>query len=270
MRTLRLRTQLLLPTVLLITAVMGATLLLVRQTVKQEVSREVAAGLASSVRAFENVQQQRETQLSRTAAMLAELPTLKALMTTDHAPTIQDGSTPYWQLAGSDLFALAKNDGRLLAFHMKQSSWTAATGDEMMRHSVHNADTATWWYSEGRLYWVFLRPMSVGGGNEKRQIGWIAVGYQVDNTVAEQLATVARSQIVLAIGNRVIASTTNFDEDVLRGLLDNSVSTETLSREISLRGGRFEVASVTLDTAAPTPVRCFVLLPLRQSTEFLM
>lgn len=269
MRSLRLRTQLLLATVLLITVVMGATLLLVRQTVKQEVSREVNAGLASSVRAFENVQQQRETQLSRTAAMLAELPTLKALMTTDHAPTIQDGSTPYWQLAGSDLFALAKNDGQLLAFHVKGSSWTADAGDRMLRQSIHKDDAATWWYSEGRLYWVFLRPMSVGGGNDKRQVGWIAVGYQVDKAVAEQLAAVARSQIVLATGNRVIASTTNLGEDILRDLLDRTAASG-ISREIALGNERFEVASVTLDTATPTPVRCFVLLPLRQSTDFLI
>ena len=43
--------------------------------------------------------------------MLAEIPTLKALMTTRDAPTIQDGSTPFWRLAGSDLFLLADPGG---------------------------------------------------------------------------------------------------------------------------------------------------------------
>ena len=267
MSALRLRTQLLLATVLLITVVLGATLLIVRRTVKQEVSQEVSAGISSSVRAFENVQRQSEIQLSRTAGMLAELPTLKALMSTQHAPTIQDGSTPYWQLAGSDLFALARNDGELLALHVKGSPWTTETGSRMMRES-QNAQAARWWYSEGRLYWVFLRPMTIGGGPEQRQVGWIAVGYQVDRTVAEQLAAVARSQIVLATSNRVIASTLAVDDSVLRDVLASKA--EGVSSEVLLAGQRFEVASVTLDTSTPAPVRCFVLLPLQQSTAFLM
>src|SRR5579884_3222973 len=123
MPRLRLRTQLLLATVVLITAVMGATLLLIRQTVKQEVSQQVSAGLAGSVRAFRNVQQEREVELSRTAAVLAIMPPLEALMTTNHQPTIQDGSVPFWRLAGSDLFALASIDGQLLALHAKNDSW---------------------------------------------------------------------------------------------------------------------------------------------------
>jgi signal transduction histidine kinase len=271
MSRLRLRTQLLLATVVLITAVMGATLLLVRQTVKQEISRQVATGIAGSVRAFQNVQQQREVELSRTAATLAELPPLKAMMTTDHAPTIQDASTPFWHLAGSDLFALGRTDGQLLAFHVKDPSWTPDLAGRMMAHSVRANDAATWWYSAGRLYWVFLRPMTIGSGNEQHQLGWIAVGYQVDNTVANELAGVAGSQIVLATGDRIIASTVHIDEAGLRDLLDSHpLILDHSSEEVSIGGQRFQAASVMLDAATPTPVRCFVLLPLQPSTLFLM
>lgn len=270
MAILRLRTQLLLATVLLITAVLGATLLLVRQRVKEEVSQQVRAGITSSVHAFENVQQQREVQLSRTAAVLSELPPLKAMMTTDHPPTIQDGSDPFWHLAGSDLFVLAKNDGSLLALHAKSASFTPKTCEQLMKQSA-GTGSATWWYSEGSLYWVFLRPITIGAGNEKRQIGWIAVGYQVDKTVAEQLAAVARSQIVLVTGNRVIASTVDPDQFASGDLLnDRALMAPNASKEVSLGSQRFQAASVMLDAATPTPIRCFVLLPLGQSAMFLM
>jgi len=271
MSRLRLRTQLLLATVVLITAVMGATLVLVRQTVKQEVARQVSTGIKGSVTAFQNVQQQREIQLSRTAAMLAILPPLEAMMTTNHAPTIQDASIPFWHLAGSDLFALGGTDGHLLAFHVKDRSWTAETADRLMRDSVRSNEGATWWYSEGQLYWVFLRPIVAGAGSEQRQLGWIAVGYQVDKTVAEQLASVAGSQIVLASGDRIIASTVNFDDSALRDLLNSHpLILNHGSEEVTLADGHFQAASVMLDATAPTPVRCFVLLPLQQSTQFLM
>lgn len=271
MSRFRLRTQLLLPTVLLISAVMGATLLLVRQTVKEEVSRQVSAGVAGSVRAFESVQREREVQLSRTAALLAELPTLKALMILEHAPTMQDASVPFWRLAGSDLFALGKTDGHVLALHAKDPSWSTETADRMMRQSVQANDAATWWYSEGRLYWVFLRPVTAGAGNEQHPLGWIAVGYQVDNTVADELSRVAGSQIVLTTGDRIIASTVNLNDSGLRGLLSSHPSLlSSATEQVTIDGREFQAASMVIDAATPTPIRCFVLLPLQHSTQFLM
>ncbi|HVZ18748.1 MAG TPA: HAMP domain-containing sensor histidine kinase [Terriglobales bacterium] len=269
MARLRLRTQLLLATAVLITAVMGATLLLVRQTVKQEVSSQVDAGIASSVRAFQNMQRQRQVQLSRTAALLSILPPLKAVMTTDHPLTIQDSSLPFWHLAGSDLFALGNPDGHLLAFHMKDESWARSTADHMMVESVRANESAAWWYSDGHLYWVFLRPMTLGAGEEQHQLGWIAIGYQVDNTVAEELASVAGSQIVLAADNHIIASTIGLSEPAFRQVLDSHpLILNHATEEVTIAGQQFQAASVMLDAATPTPVRCIVLLPLRQSTIF--
>src|ERR1700685_3204853 len=117
MARLRLRTQLLVSTLLIICALTGAVLLIVRHAVRSEISNQVQESTTASVRAFENVQREHKFQLSRPAAMLAELPTLKALMTTQHALTIQDASEPFWKLAGSDLFLLASNQGQVLGFH---------------------------------------------------------------------------------------------------------------------------------------------------------
>jgi signal transduction histidine kinase len=272
MSHLRLRTQLLIATVVLISAVLGATLLLVRRTVKAEVSQQVNAGITRSVGAFQNVQQEREVQLSRTAAMLAEIPPIKNLMVTQHPPTIQDGSEQFWQLAGSNLFALGKIDGHLLAFHVTGPAWSAGVADRLMVNSVASTNAAAWWYAEGRLYWVFLRPITAGAGNEQHQLGWIAVGYQVDNTVAEALSRVAGSQIVLATGDRIIASTLDVNDDTLQALLlaHPAILDRHATEEVELGDQRFQAASVMIDAATPTPVRCFVLLPLHQSTAFLM
>jgi signal transduction histidine kinase len=191
-------------------------------------------------------------------------------MPTDHVPTIQDASTPFWHLAGSDLFTLSRINGQLLAFHIKDPGWTEATANRMMAQSVRANEAATWWYAEGRLYWVFLRPMTAGAGDEQHQLGWIAVGYQVDNTVARELAGVSGSQIVLATGDRVIASTVNIDDRGLRGMLaSHALILRGGSEEVTIDGREYQAASVMLDAATPTPVRCFVLLPLRQSTLFL-
>jgi hypothetical protein len=124
MALLRLRTQLLIATLLIISTLTGALLFVVRYTVRSELDKEVKTSADASIRAFQSVQQQREFQLSRTAAMLAELPTLKALMTTEDAPTIQDASDPFWKLAGSDLFLVAGPDGKVLGIHFKKQGWS--------------------------------------------------------------------------------------------------------------------------------------------------
>src|ERR1700731_645977 len=84
MTHLRLRTQLFIATLLTICALTGGLLVIIRHTVSVETDQQVRAGTEASVRAFEGVQRQRERQLSSTAAMVATLPPLKSLMTTEH------------------------------------------------------------------------------------------------------------------------------------------------------------------------------------------
>src|ERR1700757_2708868 len=115
MKPFRLRTQLLIAALLIILGLTGSLLLFIRHTANVEIQKSVRDGTEVSVRAFESVQRQRALQLSQTAAMLAALPTLKALMTTEHALTIQDGSGSFWKLAKSDLFVLAKPDRTVVA-----------------------------------------------------------------------------------------------------------------------------------------------------------
>ena len=213
MARLRLRTQLLIATLLIICTLTGVILLIVRHTVRNEVKLEVQQSVAASVVAFKNVQESRQMQLWRVAAMLAELPTLKALMTTRHVPTIQDGSAPFWRLAGSDIFVLADTDGEVMALHAKAAGLDLTDVKSDLKRSRELEEEAAWWYSGGRLYWVFLRPISSGAGADEKFLGEIAIGYEVDASVAQQLALVAGSKIALATGNHVIASTLPADEE---------------------------------------------------------
>ena len=83
-----------------------------RKSVQTQVRREIYSDLQNSVSTFNNFQRERAQTLSRSADLLADLPNLRALMTTQDAATIQDGSEPLWRLAGGDLFALAGRTGR--------------------------------------------------------------------------------------------------------------------------------------------------------------
>lgn len=271
MKALRLRSQLLIAALLIILGLTGSLLLFIRHAVTVEIQKQVREGTEESAHAFESVQRQRELQLSRTAAMLAELPTLKMLMSTEHALTIQDGSRTFWKLAGSDLFVLAKPDREVVALHMNKPGSSAATAERDLKRSMDLAEDASWWYDDGRLYWVFLHPITSGAGDTIRPLGFLAVGYQIDSGVAQQLAIAAENQIALTTGDSVIASTLPAqDEARLQRRIGSGLSPEEItSGEVVLETGRYAFSSLLLHGSSPFPVRCYVLMPLAPVTAFL-
>src|SRR6266849_3786848 len=108
-------------------AVTAATILVVRQKVENQVRAEISDNLRNSVLTFTAFQAEREATLSRSAELLANLPTLKALMTTEDVVTIQDASTETWHLSGGDLLVLAGSAGKVMAVHVVAKEVTPAS-----------------------------------------------------------------------------------------------------------------------------------------------
>ncbi len=270
MARLRLRTQLLIATLLIICALLGALLLIVRHSVRSEIAEGVRQSTIASLHAFENVQQDRDLQLSRTAAMLAEMPTLKAMMATQHALTIQDASEPLWKLSGSQLFVLAGPDGRFFAFHVSKPGWDSSLAERDLKRSIEQGDDAGWWYGNGQLYRVFLRTILAGSEANQRQLGVLAIGYQIDSTVAQQLALASGGQIALATGDEIIASTLSpAEEKKLQGEIRQKPDAVDGSREIVLGDEPYEVATVLIHNGPPASVKCYVLMSLQPADAFL-
>jgi len=270
MRPFRLRSQLLIAALLIILGLTGSLLLFVRRTVDNEIQKQVREGTEESVRTFETVQRQREVQLTRTAAMLADLPTLKALMPADSL-TIQDASEDFWKLAGSDLFVLAKPDARIVALHMTRPGWSAANVQQELQRSLDAGEDASWWYDDGRLYWVFLHSVISGTGSTTRQLGTLAVGYQVDSAVAQQLENAANNQIALITHETVIASTLpSRDQDELqRQIRSGKITASSTSGELALDTDHYTFSSVALHGSSPSPVYCYVMMPLVPVNTFI-
>ncbi len=258
----RLRTQLFFATLLIIVGLTGALLLIIHKAINNAVTNQVREGTQISLRAFENVQTQRSRELARSTAILAELPTLKALMTTQDAPTIQDGSETFWKLTGSDLFVLARNDQSVVAVHAARHPLKQSAVESDLRGSVARGADADWWYDDGRLYWVFLQPITAGAGNTSEVLGSLAVGYEVDFSVAEELGLASGNQLVIAVGDTIVAATLpQADQDGLQAKL----RTHTLpsqSADFSLSTDRYAFSSVEVPGANPASVRCYVLMPL--------
>ena len=97
----------------------AVSLFIVQNSIERQVRRNLRVDLANSVETFRNFQKEREESLSRSAALMADLPVLKALMTSHHPPTIQDASAELFRLSGGDLFALVDSSNRIVGFHTR-------------------------------------------------------------------------------------------------------------------------------------------------------
>ena len=165
MARLRLRTQLLIATLLIICALLGALLFCVRRTVRSEIAEGVRQSTNASLNAFENVQQEHEMDLSQTAALLAELPTLKAVMATQHAITIQDASEPLWKLAGSQLFVLCRTPSAISDRTVRRTQKRSAPSSAQIISSVA---MSSWVRNRRRAMNLLAGPTSPGVGRNYR------------------------------------------------------------------------------------------------------
>jgi signal transduction histidine kinase len=271
MARLRLQSQLLLSSLLIICALAGAILLIIRHTVRAQIADQVQYSMQASFREFDTVQREMQLQLSRTAALLAEIPTLKALMTTHDAPTIQDGSIPFWKLAGSDLFLLADQAGRVVALDVTQKGLDREVAEGYLKTFMSDGQDTAWWYSGGRLYWVFLRPILAGTGSNAKVLGVVAIGYETNSRIAEQLGFVAESKIVLFADNRIIASTFSPDEEaIIQKQFDaKEILPGSNTSDVDVGDDSYQAARVTLQARPPLPVECYVFISLTRPMAFM-
>jgi signal transduction histidine kinase len=271
MTPFRLRSQLLIAALLIILGLTGSLLFFIRYTVDVEIQKQVRAGTDKSVRTFESLQRQRELQLSRMAAMLAVLPTLKAMMPAPNALTISDASETFWKLAGSDLFVLARPNREVVALHMTKPGWSAANVQRDLARSTDSGEDASWWYDDGRLYQVFLQPINSGAAPNIEQLGILAVGYQVDSAVAQQLSIVAGNQIALTTNGSVIASTlpARDEAELQQRLSSGALSAGAGSGQMALATDQYAYSSVLLHGSSPSPVTCYVMMPLIPVNTFI-
>jgi signal transduction histidine kinase len=117
-----------------------------------------------------------------------------------------------------------------------------------------------------------LRSITAGAGSTSQELGFLAIGYQVDSSVAAQLALVVSNQIALATGNELIASTLPAQDEAAmqRKLRQNDAQLDSsASREVTLDTDSYAFSSVLLHGALPSPVRCYVMMPLGPVNSFM-
>lgn len=246
----------------------AVSLLIVQRSVEYQVRSNLRLDLANSVETFRNFQKQREESLARSAELMADLPVLKALMTSRHAPTIQDASREMFRLSGGDLFALVDQSNQIVGFHTRTPGITLEQA-QALRQQKSGADAAQqWWFAGGHLYEVFLAPIYFGPQSSNSVLGTVAIGYEINQNVAHELARVAAGQVaVVCAGKEVVSTVESSEVEKLQHVLsEQNDSGEPL--DVKLGNESFVVASLALNRSEP-PVTIYVMKSYDQAAQFL-
>jgi signal transduction histidine kinase len=251
---------------LVIASVTFSSLLVIGNRMRQQVLKDFSQDLAHSVETFQSFQSQRLAALRRENALLADLPNLKALMTTSDERTIADGAVEFWKVGGNDLFALAATDGKIVAAYA-----SGAPADAELRSNLAGVLTQTdkhYLLSGDRLFEYSVRPLYFGSEAAGSLLGYVISGYDIDTPLLKQVNPSSVAEIAFFSGGRVVTSTLSpplrVDSDRQPELLGLGPDATTT---ISLGGTRYLASAKDLSGDASVPLRLVVMKSFQHAEQ---
>jgi signal transduction histidine kinase len=255
----------------LITAGLTAmSLLVVRHSVQRHVREGIVQDLRNSVTTFQNFQHDREVMLTHSAELVADLPITRSIMTAHDPATIQDASRDVWPLTGSDLLVLTNRNGAVVALHTKSRGFTRDAAQTYFQRSLNEEDSSHWWFGSHHLYQTFMQPVYFGSKTEGSLLGFLIIGYEIDDRLAREVSKVSASQVVFSYGDEIVATTltaVQVQDPGVRALAVNSAQSGL--RDVEVGKENFVATSIDLSGQRESAVRLTVLGSYDQAAKFL-
>jgi signal transduction histidine kinase len=246
-----------------------ATVQVVQRICQIQIRQILLGDLQNSVITFRSFENERNDHLMTTSELIANMPALKALMTTEDAATIQDGSAQLWRLAGSELFVLSDRNGKVVAVHSSVCAVRNEAVHLALDTSMKNPKQRGWSFVAGHLFENVSEPIYFGPPSDSHLLGLVTVGYEINDKVTRRVADIAASQVAFQYGDTIVSSTLppNQIDPVPKSILGGP-SSEPEPSEAKIDGERFLATSLAL-TDSPKPTRLIVLKSFDQASLFL-
>jgi len=141
-------------------------------TVENQVRRDLGNDLAKLRRNFPQCTKgMREAALARSAKLMADLPSLKALMTSITRPPSRMRRARCSVFPGRPVRATGFHR-QFVGFHTKAPGITREQAQQLLEHRNSLDQPLQWWFAGGHLYEVVLVPIYFGPAATIRCSGW--------------------------------------------------------------------------------------------------
>jgi signal transduction histidine kinase len=261
-RGIRTRMLLVAAMALIIASATFGSLLIVRHQLEGQVTRDLSKDLAHSVTTFQNLEAQRLSALEHENALLADEPRLKALMTTSDKRTIEDAGVEYWKVSDSDLFALADNQGHVVAAYARGLRDSGPLAQDLQQ--LFGKPSFRYLVSSDRLYACSSHPLYFGSARDGVLLGYVISGFEIGPDLLRQIGEATSVETVFLSNGHTLAST--LDGPVLHQISQLPATTSSeLNGPVTINVGDERFIATTRDLSAPVPLRLVVLKSFDQA-----
>jgi signal transduction histidine kinase len=257
---IRTRALLLTSLALIIAGTTASSLFIIRSRLRQQVRANLQTDLGHSVETFQDLEAGRLAALERENALIAALPSLKALMTSNDPRTIADVAVDFWKTSGNDLFALADADQRVEAAYTQDAPNT----DSLKRslQAIIAEPSKHYLLTGDRLFEYSVQPLFFGSRTSGTLGGYVIGGYSIDQGFLREVGRGAGAEAAFVSGDNVLVSTLPGQrQDGLRAIIP-SLMQEGSSAIAMVGTERYLTASKDLTVGAGTPLRLVVMKSL--------
>jgi signal transduction histidine kinase len=265
-RGIRTRMLLVAAMALIIACATFGSLLIVRHQLEDQVTKDLTRDLSHSVTTFQNLETQRLNALERENALLADLPTLKALMTTSDKATIEDGGVQFWQVSESDIFGLADNQGHVVAAYSNDTREQGQLATDLGH--LFKAPTPRYLVNSDHLYACSVHPLYFGAEKDGILLGYVISGFVIGPDLLRQISQVTAVEATFLSRGHALAST--LDEATVRQMTSTTIAEgHDLNAPITLKLGnaRFIAATRDLTSSAAVPLQLVVMKSFDQAEQ---
>jgi signal transduction histidine kinase len=136
-------------------------------------------------------------------------------------------------------------------------------------HSLETPATVTWWYGADRLYEIAMQPIYFGSPGDQHLLGYLFIGDDIDQGVAEELKQVAASEVAFFAGPDDELVRTTLPADTTAELREKAPSLfDASGNEYRIGNEPYLVTGVELAQRGTEPVHLVVLKSLRDANAF--
>jgi signal transduction histidine kinase len=239
------------------------SMLAIRRQLHNLIVGNVSSDLLRSVATFENLRAQRVAAIDRENALLADLPSLKALMTSNDERTIADGAVEFWKVSGNELFALADRNGQIMAAMAAGIESDPALRDNLK--SFLASRQSAYFVNGNHLFDCSVQTLYFGSRAEGTILGYVISGYDIDHSAVTQLSRATSVDAAFLSGGHLLAS--SFDrkyDSELSAISAQPAPDASGTFTVILGGERFLAVRRELSGHSPTTLTLLELKSLDQ------
>lgn len=259
MPALKMRALLLLPLLFIPAALTTACLLVVRAQMQSEIRESLELDLKHSAATYKNIDQDRRATLAREAMLLAEQPSLKALLTTQDTLTIQNEGAEFHSLSGADLFAFASPSEKVTALYITGDNAHDLSSQMELEKVLHSPAPVPYLFAGGRLFEITAEPVYFGSRERGSLLGYVLIGSLIDDMVAHKVSQSVGAEVSFIVGDHIVGTTLASRKE----LPDHNIGTTwKFSNEpvvVSIDGTKYLTQGIPLDSNSSPAIHLVVM-----------